>query len=701
MRLYGAIQKVEPQDDGTVRVHGIATSEAVDDQGEIVRADAMRVAIPDYMRFPALREMHQLSAAGTTLEAEVCEDGSTRIVAHVVDPVAVAKVKNQVYRGFSIGGRVTQREPGNPKAISSLVLSEISLVDRPANPEAVFDCWKASAVSPPPQDGPGLPGWIRDAEIPAPPAPEVFNSAIQVWACGVSDHRHLAKSEALKCLGKRSVTPTEAKAVIAPTVSAVAKAESTKHKEPARDVQYADPGCQPDGKKRYPIDTDHHIRSAYTDINKPENPRKYQEDQIRRVKAEIISAWNEKIGKDSPSSAGDAARASRAELAKALGDIGHIARVIVDLDQLKEVLHTAAAMENDNSQQPARFQVIISELCGFLNALLAEEAGEILGDTEIEGSLLGPEMPGMLTAAAGTSGVARIAALLGKGKPKMRERTADLLAKARRSQADHALLNMAQLACDNCVRVGGLSADEAEHIREACDHLLQAGAAPIDIPAFDTTKDEQLEPQAVVATALGKRERAHRQIMDIAHECLSALSDGTMCRRATKVEARHSKEVMEHLGEAHRHLIAAGARCDAARAIRSSTLTEEGQPGTEFEYDKALRPTDLVKALAGERAEKTVLANMLAEIAPTLERLTKRIDDIERTPLPPLTIAKGSVSISKQQDRNSMSGGDSELSAESVASALAKMSKEEQTMMLIKASYANPIRIPGSTAGER
>ena len=40
MLLYGAIQKVEPQDDGTVRVHGIASSEVVDDQGEIVRADA-------------------------------------------------------------------------------------------------------------------------------------------------------------------------------------------------------------------------------------------------------------------------------------------------------------------------------------------------------------------------------------------------------------------------------------------------------------------------------------------------------------------------------------------------------------------------------------------------------------------------------------------------------------------------------------
>ena len=153
MRLYGAIQKVEAQDDGTVRVYGIATSEAVDDQGEIVRADAMRAAIPEYMRFPALREMHQLSAAGTTLEAEVCDDGMTRIVAHVVDPVAVAKVKNGVYRGFSIGGPVRQREAGNPKTITGLALNEISLVDRPANPEAVFDCWKAALAADAPIEG--------------------------------------------------------------------------------------------------------------------------------------------------------------------------------------------------------------------------------------------------------------------------------------------------------------------------------------------------------------------------------------------------------------------------------------------------------------------------------------------------------------------------------------------------------------------
>src|SRR5262245_41265863 len=218
MRLYGAIQKVEPQEDGTVRVHGIATSEAVDEQGEIVRADAIRAAIPDYMRFPALREMHQLSAAGTTLEAEVCEDGTTRIVAHVVDPVAVAKVKNQVYRGFSIGGQVTQRDAGDPKAITGLVLSEISLVDRPANPEAVFDCWKAAAK----------PGGLY-CEAAAGPAPtgsasEPFNPPVQIWACGVPGHHHRAKSEAVKCL---EMQPLEAADVSDPPRPAIAPAFSS------------------------------------------------------------------------------------------------------------------------------------------------------------------------------------------------------------------------------------------------------------------------------------------------------------------------------------------------------------------------------------------------------------------------------------------------------------------------------------------
>jgi hypothetical protein len=150
MRLFGQLTKIEDQPDGTLKVYGVASTGARDDAGEIVRPEAMKAALPDYARYPALREMHQPTAAGRTLEATVDADGATRIVAHVVDPVAIAKVKSRTYSGFSIGGKVLARDRADPTVITKIRLSEISLVDRPANPEAVIDLWKADAAPPAP-----------------------------------------------------------------------------------------------------------------------------------------------------------------------------------------------------------------------------------------------------------------------------------------------------------------------------------------------------------------------------------------------------------------------------------------------------------------------------------------------------------------------------------------------------------------------
>ncbi|HEZ1857744.1 TPA: HK97 family phage prohead protease [Neisseria meningitidis] len=142
-KLYAEIAKMEAQDDGTVKVWGYASSEAVDSDGEVIAAEAMKAAIPDYMKFGAVREMHGSNAAGTAIEINVEDDGKTFFGAHIVDPVAVAKVKTGVYKGFSIGGSVTARDELNKSQITGLKLTEISLVDRPANPDAVFTCFKA------------------------------------------------------------------------------------------------------------------------------------------------------------------------------------------------------------------------------------------------------------------------------------------------------------------------------------------------------------------------------------------------------------------------------------------------------------------------------------------------------------------------------------------------------------------------------
>ncbi|MFA3009500.1 hypothetical protein KWF38_19490, partial [Acinetobacter pittii] len=106
-KLFGAIQKIQDQDDGTIIVEGVASTEDEDSDKEIVKADAMRSAIPDYMKFGAVREMHQPLAAGTALEINVDDNNVTTLKAHIVDSEAIKKVKTGVYKGFSIGGSVT------------------------------------------------------------------------------------------------------------------------------------------------------------------------------------------------------------------------------------------------------------------------------------------------------------------------------------------------------------------------------------------------------------------------------------------------------------------------------------------------------------------------------------------------------------------------------------------------------------------
>jgi HK97 family phage prohead protease len=138
MRFYWPIAKVDAEQR---MVWGYASTEAEDDQGETVTRAALAAALDDYMKFANIREMHQNSAVGVAREASV-DDRGLYLAAKIVDDDAWRKVTEGVYKGFSIGGRVTARHHTDRRTITGLALTEISVVDRPANPEAVFDCWK-------------------------------------------------------------------------------------------------------------------------------------------------------------------------------------------------------------------------------------------------------------------------------------------------------------------------------------------------------------------------------------------------------------------------------------------------------------------------------------------------------------------------------------------------------------------------------
>lgn len=122
-------------------VEGYASSEALDSQGEIIKSSAIEKALPEYMKFANIREMHNRSAVGKAVSAVMDQKKKALyLTSKVVDPTAWEKVKEGVYNGYSIGGQVVKRI-GN--VIHEIKLHEISLVDRPANPDAVFALYKS------------------------------------------------------------------------------------------------------------------------------------------------------------------------------------------------------------------------------------------------------------------------------------------------------------------------------------------------------------------------------------------------------------------------------------------------------------------------------------------------------------------------------------------------------------------------------
>lgn len=137
-------------------VVGMATTDTPDDQagkwqgqeydGDVVTLEAIKAALPDYLQWSNVRDMHENKAVGTVVKATL-KDNGLEIVAHIVDGEAWDKVKKKVYRGFSIGGQVLKahlKKIGSKiyRVITKLRLTEISLVDRPANAEAKITLWK-------------------------------------------------------------------------------------------------------------------------------------------------------------------------------------------------------------------------------------------------------------------------------------------------------------------------------------------------------------------------------------------------------------------------------------------------------------------------------------------------------------------------------------------------------------------------------
>lgn len=144
---YAAIVKSEKQSDGTLKVYGKATDDAIDIDQQICDADWLKRAMPDWFESGGnIREQHSNIASGVATEYEEKADGHY-ITALVVDPVSVKKVETGVLKGFSIGIRgprvVRDTKAAGGRIVDGQIV-EVSLVDRPANPNAKMVIAKAA-----------------------------------------------------------------------------------------------------------------------------------------------------------------------------------------------------------------------------------------------------------------------------------------------------------------------------------------------------------------------------------------------------------------------------------------------------------------------------------------------------------------------------------------------------------------------------
>ena len=136
---YAPIVKYDKNGDGTLMVYGKATDDSLDIDQQICDAGWLDRAMPEWFKSGGnIREQHSSIAAGVAKEYEAKEDGHY-ITTLVVDPISVKKVETGVLKGFSIGIK-SPRVVRDTKAVNGRIIDgqivEVSLVDRPANPNA-------------------------------------------------------------------------------------------------------------------------------------------------------------------------------------------------------------------------------------------------------------------------------------------------------------------------------------------------------------------------------------------------------------------------------------------------------------------------------------------------------------------------------------------------------------------------------------
>lgn len=476
-------------------ISGYASTPAKDRDGEIVTLKAVKAALPGYMAWGNVREMHKLSAIGVAQEANV-DDKGLFLTAKIIDDAAWKKCVEGVYKGFSIGGRKLDRS-GNK--ITALEMTEISVVDRPANPECSFALAKSAS------NAEGASGYLLAAEKPErtpeqkalrkmakavgdltkggpPAAQDGFSlparpggtvspndsrpneNATRKADDGPAPCEAHGKIDCKKCaIVKRMSAPCAAHGKVGCAECALDKGGDRpgEGKLPYGNEKYADPGYQADGKKRYPLTEDGkpsetRIRAAWNYIHKKKNKAKYSPEHAAAIQAKIVRAWKKHVDPKGPPAAQATGKAEVAAefldleganfltLEKGMRSAGDLAYVFDTLRNTQRSLLTEGKREGGDKKDQAlasRLGSIAKDLAAVIGQKAAHEGDEATTMTDADDqylhNILGADgMSNTMTQAAGGDplGVAILDMVKRAAQPTRAERLANAMECAKRAR---------------------------------------------------------------------------------------------------------------------------------------------------------------------------------------------------------------------------------------------------------------------------
>lgn len=132
------IVKSERDANGDLLVYGKATGPDLDLDGQICDPSWLKSAMPAWMEWGNVREMHQPIAAGIGVELEQIGD-DWWLKSKCIDQSTALKIESGVLKGYSVGiksPRVIKDAAAPGGRISGGDIVEVSYVDRPCNPTA-------------------------------------------------------------------------------------------------------------------------------------------------------------------------------------------------------------------------------------------------------------------------------------------------------------------------------------------------------------------------------------------------------------------------------------------------------------------------------------------------------------------------------------------------------------------------------------